>query len=435
METLITNKTVERLKYDLVRENIISFEYLQEAEQEAEKHNKTLAHSLIDLKILSEKALLEFIETKLRIPFVHLDDYSLDTKCLNFINKQDALRLRILPLFKIEEVLTVAMADPLDLFSVNTVLGDADFKVEPVVCSESSILRAINKNYSESCSLDDVNVDLNSWRSKLESDCFDAESAELFFNDFIAYAISKKYYDISIKEDKNKLSFVFQDAKDNKKEDSIPLLVAPLLYSVFKSKSEVIYKESHSFFSGGFNTIVACNEYFVYVSKINHINGKQTVLKIYPLTLKTETDELNIKKVGSLFGKSGIIAICSKNDIIRSSFVYLTLLNADLKDKEVFTAEQFIKKPIETVCQNKLDLLPGASLQTIYVMAKFHSADVIWVEGSLSFDFLNYLTVLVGDGKTIIAEFNCDNKQELIQSFEQNDCSYMKNYILDFVEL
>jgi type IV pilus assembly protein PilB len=433
MENLITNKTIERLKYDLVREELISFENLQLAEQHAEQKGQTLVHSLTVLKILSEKALLEFIQTKLRIPFVHLDDYSLDIKCINFITKKDALKLKILPLFKIEDVLTVAMSDPLDLFSVNAILKTANLNIEPVVCSENSILRAINKYYTETCSYSQIKVESKNWKNRIEGDCFDSETADLFLNDIINYAIAKEYYDISINEHKDKLHFSFQDLYKSKTEDNIPILVAPLLYTAFKTKLETIYDENHNFINGGFNYSVNCNEYFIYLSKINHNNGKQTIIKIYPLT--PAKNNLNIKKVEKLLNKKGIIALCSKSDISRVSFVYSALLNIDLSTKTVFTAENFIKKPIENACQNKFDFLPGADLGKLYKIAKFHSADIIWIEGCLSFDILNYLTLLIEEGKTIIVEFNSENKEELTQQLDQHDFAYMKNYILDYIQL
>ena len=53
------------------------------------------------------------MESKLHIPYVNLEDYSPDTKCFSYIAFADARRYRIIPLFKIEDVLTVAMSDPL----------------------------------------------------------------------------------------------------------------------------------------------------------------------------------------------------------------------------------------------------------------------------------------------------------------------------------
>ncbi len=85
--------------------------------------------------------MLKFLESKLHIPYVNLEDYSPDPKCFNFITFADARRYRIIPLFKIEDVLTVAMADPLDLFAIDKIIETAECSIEPVIASEISITK------------------------------------------------------------------------------------------------------------------------------------------------------------------------------------------------------------------------------------------------------------------------------------------------------
>ena len=65
--------------------------------------------------MITEQELLKFLEEKLHIPSVNLEDYEIDKKCLNFISYNEAVTYKILPLFEIEDILTIAMADPLDL--------------------------------------------------------------------------------------------------------------------------------------------------------------------------------------------------------------------------------------------------------------------------------------------------------------------------------
>ena len=137
MESL-SNKTLEKLKYDLVRDGIVSYETIEKAQELASAQNINLGQVLINLGVIKEDELLKFLESKLHIPYVNLDDYSLDTKCLELINFNDAKKYKIIPLFKIEDVLTVAMADPLDLFAIEKILEKVELEVEPVISSEKA---------------------------------------------------------------------------------------------------------------------------------------------------------------------------------------------------------------------------------------------------------------------------------------------------------
>lgn len=136
METTVTNKTLEKLKYDLVRTGLVAYETIEQAEEIAKAQNINIGQALINSGTLTEEAILKFLEAKLHIPYVNLDDYTLDAKCLKYINYLDAKKYRIIPLFKIEDTLTVAMADPLDLFAIDKVIESAECSIEPVVSSE-----------------------------------------------------------------------------------------------------------------------------------------------------------------------------------------------------------------------------------------------------------------------------------------------------------
>ena len=86
----VRNKTLEKLKYDLVRDNLIKYEDLETAEQVSEAQHVNIGQVLISSGIIAEDTLLKFLESKLHIPYVNLDDYSLDKKCLNYINLNNA---------------------------------------------------------------------------------------------------------------------------------------------------------------------------------------------------------------------------------------------------------------------------------------------------------------------------------------------------------
>ena len=59
---LVTNKTIDKLKYDLVRNNIITFEDIEKAQEMANVQNINLGQVLINTSMISEQDLLKFLE-------------------------------------------------------------------------------------------------------------------------------------------------------------------------------------------------------------------------------------------------------------------------------------------------------------------------------------------------------------------------------------
>ena len=141
----VSNKTIEKLKYDLVRDKYVSFEDIEHAQELAYAQNINIGQALINSGLMSEETLLKFLEDKLHIPYVDLDGYEIDKRCLDFISFKEALAYKILPLFEIEDTLTVAMSDPLDLFAIENIIERTQKVIEPVITSESGILRKINE--------------------------------------------------------------------------------------------------------------------------------------------------------------------------------------------------------------------------------------------------------------------------------------------------
>ena len=88
--------------------------------------------------MISEHDFIKVLEEKLHIPYVDLEDYEIDKKCLGFISYNEALTYKMLPLFEIEDILTIAMADPLDLFAIDKIIERTNKTIEPVLGSEKA---------------------------------------------------------------------------------------------------------------------------------------------------------------------------------------------------------------------------------------------------------------------------------------------------------
>ena len=82
---IITNKTLETLKYDLVREGLVQYETVEQAQEIADAQNINIGQALINSGFITEERLIKFLEEKLHTPYVDLEDYQPDEKCLKYI--------------------------------------------------------------------------------------------------------------------------------------------------------------------------------------------------------------------------------------------------------------------------------------------------------------------------------------------------------------
>jgi type IV pilus assembly protein PilB len=110
-DKIINIRMLDRLKQALVNEGVITKEKLKIAEATAKRENDPLRKTLIKLGFVTEEQLVRFIGEKMHIPHVNIKNYTIDRRVLEIIPEKIARRYNIIPLFKIENVLTVAMSE------------------------------------------------------------------------------------------------------------------------------------------------------------------------------------------------------------------------------------------------------------------------------------------------------------------------------------
>ena len=213
MET-ITNKTLEKLKYELVRDGLVEYDVLDKAQKLANAEGINIGQALITSGILDEATLLKFLEKKLHIPYVNLEDYSLDIKCLKYINFADARKYNVIPLFKIEDVLTVAMADPLDLFVIDKIIESAECSIEPVISSEAGIIAKIDEYYNTPDTVDKIYTSAKdssfNWTDELHNEDLSEEHIQKIIRAILKQAIIEDVHELYFEQSDSGLNLVFK---------------------------------------------------------------------------------------------------------------------------------------------------------------------------------------------------------------------------------
>ena len=109
----------------LLRENKISKEDLERGlELQSDSHGN-LGDILIKENIVSEEALTEALGIQTKIPYLDLEDFIIDIETLKILKADDARKFKTMPLFIIDETLTVAISDPSDVLTIERLVSMA----------------------------------------------------------------------------------------------------------------------------------------------------------------------------------------------------------------------------------------------------------------------------------------------------------------------
>lgn len=137
----------ERLGDILVSAGVITEEELQQGIDHQQKTGEKLGKALVNLDIIDGVHLAAALSTQLNIPYVRLSDYDLTRELVSTIPKDVAQNRKILPIEESEDQLLVAVADPLDIASLDEIKMMIGKDIEPVIAVEEEIDEVLDDIY------------------------------------------------------------------------------------------------------------------------------------------------------------------------------------------------------------------------------------------------------------------------------------------------
>src|SRR5689334_12793788 len=146
-----------RLGELLVRENLISLQQLQKAQEEQRKTGGRIGSLLVKQGAIAEADLTNFLSKQYGVPAISLTDFDVDADVIKLVPRSIAEKHQVVPVNRAGSSLIIAMSDPSNIFAIDEIKFQTGYNVEPVVASEPSIREAIERYYAEKGqSLDEI---------------------------------------------------------------------------------------------------------------------------------------------------------------------------------------------------------------------------------------------------------------------------------------
>ncbi len=131
----------------LVRENLITAEQLDTALKHQRQNGGRLGSVLIGLGLVDDDDITSVLSRQYGVPSINLSYFEIDPSVIKLIPVETARKYLIIPLSRVGSTLTIATADPTNVFAMDDIKFMTGFNVEPVVASEVSIQEALEKYY------------------------------------------------------------------------------------------------------------------------------------------------------------------------------------------------------------------------------------------------------------------------------------------------
>ncbi len=141
----------EKLGQMLIKEGLLSEESLKKAldEQKQRGYGKTpLGSFLVEMGLVQERDIVRMLGLQFNLPVMELKNVTIDRSVLSLIPETMARRFLVIPLFKIEQELTVAIADPTDIQLLDQLASMSKCRIQPILASPTEIRTALDLQYT-----------------------------------------------------------------------------------------------------------------------------------------------------------------------------------------------------------------------------------------------------------------------------------------------
>ena len=132
----------------LLQEGVLRAEELERAYREM-KSGEFLSDTVVRLGISSESRILKAMQDNLKVEYIDLREVQLQSAAIRFLPRDLCEKNRLLPVKLDGNHLTLAMADPSDIYKYDNISVMTGLKVTPLLAASSEILAQLKAFYGE----------------------------------------------------------------------------------------------------------------------------------------------------------------------------------------------------------------------------------------------------------------------------------------------
>ncbi|GBE05843.1 type II secretion system protein E [bacterium BMS3Abin10] len=398
---IVNSRTLDRFKQAMVIDNLITAEKLRAAEDIAQQKNKPLINVLVEMGLLTKEKIISFLGEKFHIPYVNITDYTIDRETLDYIPEKIARRYNVIPLFIIENILTVAVSDPMDIIALDEISAVANRKIEPVIAAAEGIGVAIDQWYGVGNTRKELIEQLakelqETEREKqpkytgvaeirLKKEASEPPVVQLV-NSFIAQAILEGVSDIHLEPRRNFMAVRFRIDGLLYDRHKIPARFIAPITSRIKIMSAMDISLRRVPQDGRMSLNIRDKRIDVRTSNFPSMFGENIVLRLLdknkgvPALSELGMSGRDLDSFGKMVkAKKGIILITGPTGSGKTTTIYSAINTMQKESRNIITIEDPVEYEIEGLVQGQVDPKVGVTFASALRSILRQDPDIIYV--------------------------------------------------------
>jgi type IV pilus assembly protein PilB len=333
---------------------------------------KDLIKKLADSDVISEEDLVVVLSQELDIPPIDMSRVALDPKLMSLISEKMAQRYNVAIVSRIGNSLTVAIADPTDVFAIDDVKTITGCSVELTVASHQNLRKALRGFYEKE---EDVTAIIDGEKEEGEETDLevlgDAEGIDVsdvqksgaapivkMVNLIIGEGLKKRASDIHIEPEEKSLRIRYRIDGEMQEAFDLPKKNQNAVLARLKIMSNLDITETRVPQDGRFRISMEGKEIDFRVSVLPCSFGNKIVLR----ALDKSSLSVGLETLGFLpqpledFKKAlelpfGIILVTGPTGSGKSTTLYSILTDLNIPDRNIMTVEDPVEYQVEGLTQ------------------------------------------------------------------------------------
>ncbi|MHB1324120.1 MAG: GspE/PulE family protein [Coriobacteriia bacterium] len=463
---MVANAITGRVLDSLVAAGLMTAEQLGGVRDAAAARGTHVGVILSERSLASPIDVISVLEHELGVPQVDLSSYTPEDDALALVPASVARARKVLPLFEIEGMLTVAVGDPMDVFALDDVAAEIGLEVEPVLADGASFASTLDQYYPPDAVGTASPVQSNAGSPGPESSDFFEEAADdtpavpvapvaeaasagipaalgtieqmaaaaradrgpgtidldvlavadsrkvsVLVADVMEDAVSRGASRIHLLPYKDDFFLVYRIKGALEKVSSAPLSLQGALVDGFKSYARLGSVPASRPALGRVRTRIGDKDRVLTVSVVPTIAGQRLVVTLAPFRPEPRrfedlgVPEAETRALRAMVERGrGILLVCAPVAGGASTTYYALLAHAAAAGKTVYSVEQSIDYELASVAQVMIE--PGGLAPAAYIAAGMRQdTDVIAVDGLRTVEDVHLAVEAAGHGKLVIATF------------------------------
>ena len=387
---------VHTLEQRLVEKGAVSPDDLARALETARRAGRPLVSVLLDEGLGESDRFLDALSEHYRLRVVRLDEEDIGPDAVASLPARLAVHYQVAPVRLAGKSLTIAVANPVDMASVEDIEANLGLHVERVLASRRDIHNALRRFYGVGA--ETVERILSS-DSAPEQDRVPAEAPQdlarmaedasvvKLVNQLLQDAITDRATDIHLEahEDgicvRRRMDGVLYDTNMPR---NVKLLY-PAIISRIKLMSGLDIVERRLPQDGRARVRIGRDEYDLRVSVVPSIHGEDVVLRILPRSMLFDLAQLgfspeHLKMLTELISRPhGILFVTGPTGSGKSTTLYACLSRLNTRERKIITIEDPVEYELRGITQTQINARIGLTFARALRSMLRHDPDIMMV--------------------------------------------------------